>query len=157
MINEHKFKLKLNWELNKNKNKRISRNHEITIYNNLNFNVSAAKVFKGDAELINPEDLLLSSITSCHFMSFLYCCSLNKIELLKYTDQSEALLEVLPNGSGKISRVILNPTFTIADESQKELAISLHKKANELCFIANSCNFPIIHNPICIIKTKISS
>jgi organic hydroperoxide reductase OsmC/OhrA len=28
-------------------------------------------------------------------------------------------------------------------------AISLHKKANELCFIANSCNFPIIHEASC--------
>tara|TARA_R110002050_G_scaffold300018_1_gene467331 strand:+ start:10856 stop:11002 length:147 start_codon:yes stop_codon:yes gene_type:complete len=28
---------------------------------------------------------------------------------------------------------------------QKALALSLHEKANSLCFIANSCNFPTSH------------
>jgi organic hydroperoxide reductase OsmC/OhrA len=33
-----------------------------------------------------------------------------------------------------------------------EKAIELHKKAHEYCFIANSVNFPVKHNPI--VKTK---
>ena len=153
MKNQHHFKLLLKWKLNQyQNNNRISRNHSITINHKPILNVSAAKVFKGDAELYNPEDLLLSSLASCHFMSFLYCCSQHKIEILAYTDQAEAILDVKANGSGKITQVFLNPTFTIGDESQKELAINLHKKANELCFIANSCNFPITHQAICIIN-----
>jgi hypothetical protein len=30
-----------------------------------------------------------------------------------------------------------------------EKANSLHAKANEYCFIANSVNFPIHHKPVC--------
>ncbi len=33
-----------------------------------------------------------------------------------------------------------------------EKAFQLHKAANKLCYIANSCNFPIYHKPT--IKTK---
>ncbi len=149
----HQFKINLDWNLATNEinRKRISRNHKISIEGKQSFDVSAAKVYKGDATLPNPEDLLLTSLASCHFMSFLYCCSINRIELLSYQDQAEAFLEVEPNGQGKIYKVILNPTFTISDETKINLALSLHQKANELCFIANSCNFPVIHQPIAVI------
>ena len=29
----------------------------------------------------------------------------------------------------------------------EDLLKALHQKANEMCFIANSCNFPVYHNP----------
>lgn len=153
MNQTHLFKIQLDWNLATNEinRKRISRNHKISIEGKQDFEVSAAKVFKGDATLPNPEDLLLTSLASCHFMSFLYCCSINQIELLSYSDFPEAYLEVEPNGKGKIYKVILNPNFTISDENKMDLAINLHKKANELCFIANSCNFQVIHQPIAII------
>jgi organic hydroperoxide reductase OsmC/OhrA len=34
---------------------------------------------------------------------------------------------------------------TISEEKMIATALNLHKKANKLCFIANSCNFPITH------------
>ena len=79
-------------------------------------------------------------------MSYLFVCSQNNIEVLSYKDHSEAILEVNANGSGRITKIILNPIIKIKDRSQSKLALSLHQKANELCFIANSCNFPIEHH-----------
>ena len=51
------------------------------------------------------------------------------------------------NGSGKFVEVTLNPTVKITDPNRIEQANELHEKANEMCFIANSCNFEIQHNP----------
>ena len=150
-MSNHYFKASLQWNLKSEadfKSKKIyTKNHTISFEGKESISVSAAKVFKGDPTLVNPEDLLLSSVTSCHMMSYLYVCQQNNIEILSYQDHSEAILEVNSDGSGKITKIILNPTIKIKDESKIDLAISLHKKANQLCFIANSCNFPILHHP----------
>jgi organic hydroperoxide reductase OsmC/OhrA len=148
---KHLFKAKAFWSLNrKDENiKTYSRNHTIAIEGKPVLDVSAAKAFKGDAALYNPEDMLLSSLVSCHMMSYLYVCAQNGIEVLKYSDDAMATLEVEHDGSGRFTEVILNPRVTIAQADRIEEALALHNKANQLCFIANSCNFPVLHNPTC--------
>jgi len=147
MLSNHHFKVILEWP-NKPESIRTNKNHRIKIENKPDLHISAAKSFKGDSSLYNPEDLLLSSLVSCHMMSYLYCCSLDKINVISYQDEAEAILEVNPDGSGRIVKVILNPKVIIENKDQVELAKSLNHKANQLCFIANSCNFEVIHNII---------
>lgn len=148
---KHLFKAKAFWSLNrKNENiKTYSRSHTIAIEGKPVLNVSAAKAFKGDAGLYNPEDMLLSSLVSCHMMSYLYVCAQVGIEVLSYSDDAVATLEVNDDGSGRFTGVMLNPKVTIAQADRIEEALALHTKANQLCFIANSCNFPILHNATC--------
>ncbi|TDW50096.1 organic hydroperoxide reductase OsmC/OhrA [Flavobacterium sp. 270] len=149
---KHLFKTQLNWTSKSQieSTKRFySKTHQIKIEGKPLLNISAAKAFKGDPELYNPEDLLLSSIVSCHMMSYLYVCSQNGIEVLEYSDDAEATLEVNSDGSGRFTEVRLNPKVVIADSDKIELALELHTKANQLCFIANSCNFPVLHNASC--------
>lgn len=150
---KHLFKAELKWTSNQNledATKRFySRSHQIKIEGKPVLNVSAAKAFKGDPELYNPEDLLLSSLVSCHMMSYLYVCAQNGIEVLEYSDDAQAILEVSPDGSGRFVEVRLFPKVKIANSDQVELALELHKKANQLCFIANSCNFPVLHEGSC--------
>ena len=154
---KHLFKVAINWTSKQNSidsTKRLySKSHQIKIEGKPVLNVSAAKAFKGDPELYNPEDMLLSSLVSCHMMSYLYVCSQNEIEVLEYSDNAEATLEVAPDGSGRFTEVRLNPKVKISNPDKIELAIELHKKANQLCFIANSCNFPVLHNATCEIFT----
>ncbi|MNR60424.1 hypothetical protein D3C85_1818970 [compost metagenome] len=82
-------------------------------------------------------------------MSYLYVCSQNDITVLSYQDDAEATLEVSENGSGRFTEVRLFPKVIIQEKEKITQALSLHSKANELCFIANSCNFPILHFPDC--------
>ena len=151
---KHLFKAKAIWTLKrKDENiKSYSRNHSITIEGKPDLDVSAAKAFKGDAALYNPEDMLLSSLVSCHMMSYLYVCAQAGIEILSYADDAIATLEVKDDGSGRFTEVTLNPKVLITDANRIEEALLLDKKANELCFIANSCNFPVYHNPVCEVK-----
>jgi organic hydroperoxide reductase OsmC/OhrA len=147
---KHLFKAAINWTSKQNQvdsTKRFySKSHQIKIEGKPVLEVSAAKAFKGDPELYNPEDLLLSSLVSCHMMSYLYVCAQNGIEVLEYSDNAEATLEVSPNGSGRFVAATLNPKVKILNPDQIQLALDLHQKANELCFIANSCNFPVLHH-----------
>ncbi|GAA4231130.1 OsmC family protein [Postechiella marina] len=151
MVFKHIFKAHVNWTLQEGETttntRGFSRKHNVNIENkDVGLEVSAAKMFRGDKALYNPEDLLLSALASCHMMSYLYVCSQNNIEVVSYTDNAEATLEVMSSGSGHFTSATLQPVVTIKDETKKDLALSLHKKANKLCFIANSCNFKIKHN-----------
>lgn len=147
------FKVEINWQEKPKEeleaNRRIAKNHVVCMEGKPDLPVSAAKIFKGDPNLYNPEELLLSSLASCHMMSYLYCCAQEKIEVIAYTDSAEALLETSEDGSGRVSQVTLHPIVTIANEKQMQQALELHIKANELCFIANSCNFPVLHEAKC--------
>jgi organic hydroperoxide reductase OsmC/OhrA len=150
---KHLFKAKLNWNSISKEAvstlKQYLKTHQIAIEGKEILNVSAAKAFKGDPSLYNPEDLLLSSLISCHMMSYLYVCSQNGIDVVSYQDDAEATLEVLENGSGRFIEVRLYPKAIIKQQEKIAAALSLHVKANELCFIANSCNFKIVHFPSC--------
>ena len=59
---------------------------------------------------------------------------------------------VADDGGGRFTEVTLYPEVTIADNALEVKANELHKQANQLCFIANSCNFPIHHKPTYKIK-----
>lgn len=150
---KHLFKAEANWtsnQIQEDSTKRFyNKSHQIKIEGKPILNVSAAKAFKGDPELYNPEDLLLSSLVSCHMMSYLYVCSQKEIEVLEYSDNAEATLEVSDDGSGRFVQVVLKPKVKISKHDKIELAVELHKRANQLCFIANSCNFPVLHEASC--------
>ncbi|MDO6598363.1 OsmC family protein [Oceanihabitans sp. 2_MG-2023] len=149
----HTFKATVNWAINEGgstQNPRtFSRNLNVAIANKtMPLQMSAAKAFRGDDTLYNPEDLLLSALASCHMMSYLYVCAQEEIEVLSYIDDAEGDLVVESSGSGSFKMVRLKPIVTIKNANQKRLALDLHEKANSLCFIANSCNFPISHDAI---------
>src|SRR6478736_581492 len=150
---KHLFKAKLYWnsvpETTIYTPKKYLKTHQIAIEGKEILTVSAAKAFKGDPNLYNPEDLLLSSLVSCHMMSYLYVCAQIGIDVISYQDDAQATLEVSVNGSGRIVEVQLYPKVIIRQHEKTSQALSLHSKANELCFIANSCNFPILHYPSC--------
>jgi organic hydroperoxide reductase OsmC/OhrA len=78
---------------------------------------------------------------------YLHLCSVNKIIVTEYLDNATGIMEETKNGSGKFTLVTLNPKVKITDLSMISKANELHQEANEMCFIANSCNFKIEHNP----------
>ena len=53
-----------------------------------------------------------------------------------------------PDGSGRFTGVVLRPRVTVAEPDMVEAAVKAHHRASELCFIANSVNFPVEHEPV---------
>lgn len=106
---------------------------------------SADPGFRGDASRHNPEDLLLVAISSCHMLSYLALCARHRISVLAYTDDATATMALSADGSGRFTSATLHPRAVVRDAAQVERAMALHERAHALCFIANSCNFPIAH------------
>ena len=111
---------------------------------------SSDPAFRGDRDRYNPEEMLLAALSSCHMLSYLHLCAVNKIVVLAYEDRAEGTMQERPDGSGIFTRVQLNPKVTISPESDAERARELHHKAHELCFIANSVNFPVEAAPVIV-------
>lgn len=106
---------------------------------------SADPGFRGDAARHNPEDLLLVAISSCHMLSYLALCARHRISVVAYSDDATATMALSPDGSGRFTSAMLHPRVVVEDAAQVERATALHERAHALCFIANSCNFPIAH------------
>jgi hypothetical protein len=68
--------------------------------------------------------------------------------VLSYTDSAEATLG-LENGSGRFIEVRL---YQSDHKKRKKIAEALRLQNKRTLFIANSCNFPIVHEPSCQIE-----
>ena len=108
---------------------------------------SADAAFRGDTGIHNPEDHFLAAIAGCHMLSYLALCARRGVSVLSYEDHASGLLRLRPDGGGAFERVTLAPTVVVADAAHVALAIELHDRAAELCFIAGSCRTPIEHRP----------
>lgn len=147
----HHYKATISWTGNKGSGtshyQAYERDHLISIENKNDIFGSSDPAFRGDKTKHNPEDLLVSSISSCHMLWYLHLCSQAGIVVTNYIDNTTGMMKETDNGGGHFTEVILNPIVTITDPTMIEKAMKLHQKANELCFIANSVNFPVLHRP----------
>lgn len=129
--------------------KGYERSHDISAPGKPTIAGSSDPAFRGDASRYNPEELLVAALSTCHMLSYLHVCAVAGIVVVEYKDQASGTMEETSNGSGHFTEVVLHPVVTITDASRTEEANQLHHRAHELCFIANSCNFPIKHEPVC--------
>ena len=152
MIKEHSYKLTIKWTGNTGKGtldyRSYERSHSIQADNKNEINASSDPAFRGDKTKYNPEELLVASLSSCHMLWFLHLCADNGIVITDYVDNPIGIMIETENGGGKFKEVILNPIVTIENKDFADNIDNLHKKANELCFIANSVNFTVKHNLI---------
>lgn len=113
--------------------------------------LSADKPFRGDPARWNPELLLVAALSECHLLSFLHIAVTHGVTVVGYRDQPVGTMEQEGIG-GHFTRVLLRPTVTIADPAHVALVPHLHHEANQACFIANSVNFPVDHEPTTLVR-----
>ena len=121
-----------------------SRSHTIRIDGKPDILASSDSSFRGEKHKHNPEDLFVASISGCHMLWYLHLCADNGVIVLKYVDRPEGVMIIESDGSGAFEQVVLRPEVVIAPDSSREKAEALHADAHKMCFIANSCKFPII-------------
>ncbi len=109
---------------------------------------SSDPAFRGDPARWNPEELLVSSLSSCHMLWFLHLCADAGIVVTGYADRPEGVMDETADGGGRFTRVVLRPEATLAAGSDTEKARHLHHAAHEKCFIASSVNFPVECEPV---------
>lgn len=156
MAKEHQYKTALTWTGNKGSGtmdyRSYDRNYVISIDHKADLSGSSDSAFLGDKTQHNPEDLLVSSLSSCHMLWYLHLCSQNDIIVMDYKDNAVGTMIEESNGSGRFTEVTLNPVVTITNKADIDKANALHEQANKMCFIANSCNFPVKHQPHCVVE-----
>ena len=130
-----------------------SREYVINIDGKPPFVGSADPTFRGDAALYNPEDLLLMALSACHMLSYLALCARAGIRVISYSDVATGKM-AQKNGKIRFTEVILHPLVTIEAGDVLEKARSLHDNAHHVCFIANSVNFPVLHEAKMLVKTQ---
>ena len=74
------------------------------------------------------------------------------IKVVDYSDNVTGILEEDPVNGGRFISITLNPVVVVTEPSMLEKANALHHEANIKCFMANSVNFPVNHNPKCVVE-----
>jgi len=153
MNGQHNYNLTIKWTGNAGTGtsnyREYGRNHTIIADHKPDILASSDPAFRGDKTRHNPEELLLASLSSCHMLSYLHLCAVSGVVVTDYVDNATGIMTETSDGGGHFSEVTLNPVVTVTENSMIQKANELHKKANELCFIANSVNFPVHHKPTC--------
>ena len=157
---EHLYQISLQWTGNNGQGtsnyKAYNRSYEIEVQGKPKILGSSDPAFRGDKTKYNPEELLVASISSCHMLWYLHLCADAGIVVIEYCDRPTGKMSETEDGAGRFTEVILRPEIVITAESNLEKAKQLHHKAHELCFIANSVNFPILIQSTSSINGKIA-
>lgn len=123
-----------------------SRAHDVVADGPAPIAGSSDPSYRGESSRWNPEQLLVASLAQCHMLWYLHLCSDAGVVVHQYRDQAFGAMAVSKEG-GKFTEVVLRPHVTVATAEMADTAISLHERANKACFIANSVNFPVSHEP----------
>jgi organic hydroperoxide reductase OsmC/OhrA len=104
---------------------------------------SSALELGGDDLKSNPEALLIGALASCHMLWFLALARKKGFEIASYEDDADGVLD-----GKRFTSATLRPRVRWAAEPPPPDAIeNLHRRSHELCFIANSVNFPVEVEP----------
>lgn len=119
----------------------FSRDHEWRVKEGrLAVPASSAPAYKGNPDVMDPEDALVAALASCHMLTFLAIAARRRLVVQEYTDAARGWLEPDAEGRLAVTRVELRPVVRFAPGTalSAEEHGKLHEKAHRGCFIANS-------------------
>lgn len=122
------------------------RDHEVTADGRAPIAGSSDPVFRGDKTRWNPEQLLVAALSQCHMLGYLHLCAEAGVVVTAYVDRAGGTMAE-SGFDGRFTEVVLRPEVTVAETGMVEKAAALHEDAHRACFIANSVNFPVRHEP----------
>lgn len=156
MDHEHHYRLTAKWNGNKGTGtsglKDYDRSHTVSIAGKPELHLTTDNAAVGDKSKLNPEDLLVTAVSSCHMLSYLYVCAMEKIVVTDYVDHATGVMLEKESGGGQFQVVTLNPVVMVKEASMVARAIELHHKAHQICYIANSVNFEVKCHPVCKVQ-----
>lgn len=141
-MSDHNFTATLRWQRTSAdfSYDNYNRGHEVIVGSGVTLTASAAPAFKGDVDRVNPEELLLAALSSCHMLTFLAIASKKRFVVDAYDDDATAVMEKNAEGKMAVTKATLRPTTTFSGEKHPTPAEleHMHHQAHEGCFIANS-------------------
>jgi organic hydroperoxide reductase OsmC/OhrA len=154
MTTTHAFSSSLRWtrhspDFNYNG---YDRSHDIVTGSGVSLPATSAPAFLGSATRVNPEELLVAALSSCHMLTLLAIAAKKRFVIDSYSDDAVAFME--PNAAGKLSvtRATLRPKVVFSGDRipTHDEQTRMHHQAHENCFIANSVATVVVVEPVLV-------
>jgi organic hydroperoxide reductase OsmC/OhrA len=149
---QHRYRVRVAWTGNRGVGTRAyadyGRSHEITAPGKAAIAGSSDPAFRGEAARWNPEELLVASLSTCHQLWYLHLAAVGGVVVERYDDEAEGVMVEAADGSGRFAAITLRPRIGLAPGADLAKAAALHHEAHQMCFIANSVNFPVAIEPV---------
>ena len=98
-----------------------------------------------DPAAVDPEEMLVAALSSCHMLSFLHVARLAGFGVGAYRDRAEGTMAEIAPGRQAVTRVVLHPAIDWAGSApDADRLAALHAEAHAVCFIANSVRAEVI-------------
>jgi organic hydroperoxide reductase OsmC/OhrA len=104
--------------------------------------LAASSALDGDPRKADPEEMFVASLSSCHMLWFLSLARAERLRVTAYEDDPEGTMD-----GTRFVRVVLRPRIAFDGEVESTQIESLHHRAHQRCFIANSVNCPVEIEP----------
>ena len=156
MNHQHHYRVDVEWTGNRGSGtdgyRNYGRDHVIRIDGKPELAGSADHTFHGDAAWHNPEDMLVTALSTCHMLSYLHMATVAGVVVTAYTDEAGGTMAT-EGDTGRFIEVVLHPVVTISSASDPVKALAAHDAAHHACFIANSVNFPVRCEPRIVVES----
>ena len=121
---------------------RYSRGHEVSFDGGAVIRASASPHVVGRWAVeaaIDPEEMLVAALSSCHMLSFLHVARLAGFTVSAYRDDAEGTVGDIAPGRQAITRVVLHPSIEwVGPAPDPDRLAQMHHEAHAVCYIANS-------------------
>jgi organic hydroperoxide reductase OsmC/OhrA len=153
----HRYTADVHWQRAAHEtftDQRYSRRHELRFDGGAVLPASSAAASVplpySDPAAVDPEEMLVASIASCHMLWFLSLAAKAGHVVERYTDHAEGEMTKNPQGKLWVSRVVLRPEVHFAPGRAPTRAAldALHHAAHDECFIANSVRSEVVCEPV---------
>ncbi len=116
-----------------------SRDHTWEFDGGTRIEATAAPAYRGNPDLVDPEEAFVASLSSCHMLTFLALAAKKKLVVDRYVDEAVGYMEKNADGRLAVTRVVLRPRIDWSGRRPTPAELEeLHHASHELCFIANS-------------------
>lgn len=141
----HRYRSSLAWSGSTQNYESYSRLHD-AVLGQVPLQLTADPAFRGDAEHVNPEQLLVAAASSCQLLSFLAVAAHAGVEVVQYTDDAEGEMRA-EGGPLRMTRITLRPTITVRSASPQQVE-RLVVKAHDGCYVARSLRAEVLVLPV---------
>ncbi|WP_028007356.1 OsmC family protein [Solimonas flava] len=103
-----------------------------------------------DAAAVDPEELFVASLASCHMLWFLSIAAKHGFRVERYADAASGVMARDGQRRFAMTVVTLRPAVTFSDERRptRDTLLAMHHEAHEQCFIANSVKTEVRCEPV---------
>lgn len=146
-MTEHQAKIEWTLRTDSFDYETFNREHTLIFDSGIQVPASSAPNFRGNPAFVDPEELFLAAIASCHMLTFLAVAARKRRTVIRYTDKATGILEPDAEGHLGFRTVYLHPNaiFSSRDDTPAPDELErMHALAHLQCFIANSVRCEIV-------------